>query len=177
MKTLKEIYSSYNTESPVDGGDKGTVHSYIEHYYESAFVDYRFTAKRILEIGINNGHSLMMWKEYFPNAEVIGVDIKLPEVNTGCQMICGDATDPNTFLNLDNFDVIIDDGSHMFKHQIKSFEILFPKLVSGGIYIIEDIRKIDESKSSFEKLHPSCKIFDFRNLKNRSDDVIIQFIK
>ncbi len=177
MKSLKEIYSKYNTESPVDGGDKGTVHSYIESYYEDALASYRFTAKRVLEIGINQGHSLMMWKEYFPNAEVIGVDINVPNVDTGCRMICGDATDPNTFESLNGFDVIIDDGSHVFKHQIKSFNILFPRLNEGGIYIIEDIRKIDDTSETFKSLHPSTKIFDFRSIKNRSDDVIVQMIK
>lgn len=177
MKSLKEIYSMYNTESPKAGGDKGTVHSYIENYYESALAAYRPSARRILEIGINQGHSLMMWKDYFVNGEIIGVDIKIPAVDTKCRMICGDATDPKTFEGLTNFDVIIDDGSHLLSHQIESFNLLFPKLNVGGIYIIEDIADIDNNKTEFTKLHSSVKIFDFRNIKNRKDDVIVQIIK
>jgi hypothetical protein len=73
MKSLNEIYAKYNTESPVDGGDKGTVHSYIDQYYETALAPYRTTALRVLEIGINQGHSLMMWKEYFLQAEIIEI--------------------------------------------------------------------------------------------------------
>lgn len=177
MKSLNEIYAKYNTESPVDGGDKGTVHSYIDQYYETALAPYRTTALRVLEIGINQGHSLMMWKEYFLQAEIIGVDIKVPNVDTGCLMIEGDATNPNTFKDLNGFDVIIDDGSHVFKHQIKSFNLLFPKLNVGGIYIIEDIRNIDASKEAFLSLYTSVQIFDMRNNKNRPDDVIVQIKK
>lgn len=177
MKTLQEIYNKYSTESPVAGGDKGTVHSYINDYYADALEPYRSTAVKVLEIGINQGHSLMMWKEYFLQAEIIGVDIKVPNVNTGCRMIEGDATNPNTFGELTGFDVIIDDGSHVFKHQINSFNLLFPKLNAGGIYIIEDIRDIDSSRTAFLNLHPSVQIFDMRNNKNRPDDVIVQIKK
>ena len=175
--SLKEIYTKYNTESPKKGGDKGTVHSYIENYYETALINYRSSAKTVLEIGINQGHSLMMWNEYFINAEIIGVDIKIPEVNTGCRMICGDATDSTTFNDLGNFDVIIDDGSHKLEHQLLSFNILFPKLNSGGIYIIEDVVDINKTKENFLNLHTDVEIFDFRSFKNRDDDVIVQIIK
>jgi 23S rRNA U2552 (ribose-2'-O)-methylase RlmE/FtsJ len=177
MKTLKEIYNNFNTVSPVDGGDKGTIHSYIDEYYEVALAPYRESALKVLEIGINQGHSLMMWKEYFSNAEIIGVDLLLPTTDTGCRMIKGDATDPNTFVNIDNIDVIIDDGSHLFKHQIKSFNLLFSKLNKGGIYIIEDIKNIDACKEAFLSLHPTAKIFDFRTIKNRSDDIIVEIKK
>ena len=35
-------------------------------------------------------------------------------------------------------DIIVDDGSHLNDHVVKSFETLFPKLKNGGIYVIED---------------------------------------
>ena len=38
-----------------------------------------------------------------------------------------------------DFDIIIDDGSHIVAHQIISFKTLFPYLKSGGIYVIEDL--------------------------------------
>ena len=176
MNTLEEIYQKYQTESPIAGGDKGTVHSYITNYYNQSLSSYRESAKKVLEIGINQGHSLMMWNEYFTDAEIIGVDIKIPNIDINCQMIQGDATDPKTFENIDFLDVIIDDGSHVFKHQIKTFNILFPKLNIGGIYIIEDIRDIDSCKEFFLSI-PNSKIFDFRNIKNRSDDVIVEIKK
>jgi hypothetical protein len=39
-----------------------------------------------------------------------------------------------------DFDIIIDDGSHINSHQIETFKILFPKLKSGGYYFIEDVQ-------------------------------------
>lgn len=178
MISLKEIYSKNSTDSAVIGGDKGTIHSYIDHYYELAFSDVRPIAKRILEIGINSGHSLRMWKEYFYNSqEIIGVDINQPkEQILDCTVVIGDATDAETFKNIDNLDIIIDDGSHIFKHQKKTFDILYPKLNKGGIYVIEDIRDIDSCKEYFMNL-PNSTIFDFRTIKNRNDDVIVEIKK
>lgn len=57
--------------------DKHTVHAYMDTY-ESKFAPRRFTAKRVLEIGINHGGSLRMWHDYFPNAEIYAIDI-LPD--------------------------------------------------------------------------------------------------
>lgn len=177
MLKLKEIYQKYCSDSDIDGGDKGTIHSYIDNYYEKSLEPIRNKARRIVEIGINNGHSLKMWKEYFYNhSNLIGVDIndiQLPGVKT----IKGDATLEETFNGIDNIDIVIDDGSHKFKHQILTFNILFPRLNEGGIYIIEDIIDIDKNKEKFLGLHPNVKIYDFRHLKNRSDDVIVEIIK
>ena len=75
MKSLLEIYSQ--DTSPDAHGDKGTAHSYIEHYYEYAFKPYRNKNINLLEIGIAQGQSLRMWREYFsPDSRIIGYDIK-----------------------------------------------------------------------------------------------------
>lgn len=49
--------------------------------------------------------------------------------------------------------------------------------VTGGIYVIEDVRNIDDTKEIFLNLSKNVTIFDFRHLKNRSDDVIVEIIK
>ena len=66
---------------------------------------------------------------------------------------------------------------YLCQHQIKSFNLLFSKLNKGGIYIIEDIKNIDACKEAFLSLHPTAKIFDFRTIKNRSDDIIVEIKK
>jgi 23S rRNA U2552 (ribose-2'-O)-methylase RlmE/FtsJ len=177
MQTLQEIYKKYCTNSPKNGGDKGTIHSYIDEYYSSALLPYRSSSNKILEIGINNGHSLLMWEEYFPHAEIIGIDLRIPDISTNCRLVKGDATDPKTFADIDNLDVVIDDGSHILEHQLKSFDILFPKLNPNGIYIIEDIKDIDSTKERFLSLYHNVQIFDMRSIKNRDDDVIVQIKK
>ena len=92
--------------------------------------------------------------------------------------IIGDATKEETVKKFDSLDIIIDDGSHRIQDQLKSFNLLYPKLKESGVYIIEDIRDIDNTITQFKDLENShkvnVKIFDFRNLKNIKDDVIVE---
>ena len=177
METLREIYNRYSG-TPESGGDKGTEHSYIDLYYEEAFSSYRKESITILEIGIRRGHSLHMWNEYFDNAKIIGVDIVDFKIeNRGYTLIYGDATKEETFSSIHNLDIIIDDGSHKFKDQMKTFSILWPKLNTNGLYIIEDFNKLDDRKDKLMRKLPNPKIFDFRKNKNRYDDVLIEIKK
>ena len=178
MQTLIEIYRKYSL--PEGSGDKGTAHSYIENYYNSRFENIRFKKLTILEIGVSTGLSLEMWCEYFPNSNIIGVEIDkidyLPS-NSRIRIIEGDATHSKTFNSIENLDIIIDDGSHVFTDQIFTFAILYHKLNKEGIYIIEDVRNLDKVRSLFKRLNNTSKIFDFRKLKNRDDDVIVEITK
>ena len=176
MKSLLEIYNQ--DTSPDAHGDKGTAHSYIEHYYEDAFKPYRNKNITLLEIGIAQGQSLRMWREYFTNARIIGYDIRDNGVQCpGCELVYKDATNSNSFNEINNLDIVIDDGSHQFDHQLKSLIFLFDKLKSGGLYVIEDVQDIDSTAENFLSFNPNVQIFDFRNIKNRKDDIIIQILK
>ena len=176
MKSLLEIYNQ--DTSPDAHGDKGTAHSYIEHYYENAFKPYRNKDITLLEIGIAQGQSLRMWREYFTNARIIGYDIRDNGVQCpGCELVYKDATNSNSFNEINNLDIVIDDGSHQFDHQLKSLIFLFDKLKSGGLYVIEDVQDIDSTAENFLSFNPNVQIFDFRNIKNRKDDIIIQILK
>ena len=121
-----------------------------------------------------------MWSEYFPNSKIIGVEIEkinyVPS-NNRITVIKGDATDSKTFSSIESLDVIIDDGSHVFTDQIFTFAILYHKLKYKGLYIIEDVRNIDSVAKFFKRLSYDAKIFDFRRLKNRNDDVIVEITK
>ena len=100
-----------------------------------------------LEIGVCNGGSLQIWKEYLPaGSQIHGIDInpKCSELkfSENIHFHLGDATDKIFIDNLFKdivFDIILDDGSHINKHVVKSFELLFPKLSPGGKYIVEDL--------------------------------------
>ena len=59
----------------VYGSDKGaTAHRYVDHY-EKHLGPLRHHVMSVLEIGIYRGASLQMWRDYFPNAQVYGLDI------------------------------------------------------------------------------------------------------
>lgn len=124
--------------------DKEYIHNYISNYYEKIFNPIRKEIKRFCEIGVNDLASVRMWRDYFPNAEIIGCDIK--DINEKEERIKIIKLDQSKEENLDNFcssqdyfDVILDDGSHKMYDQQLTFAKLFKKLKSGGIYIIEDL--------------------------------------
>ncbi|MDP4026001.1 class I SAM-dependent methyltransferase [Methylobacterium sp. NEAU 140] len=118
--------------------------------YEVELAPYilRNTPMNLLEIGVQNGGSLEIWSEYLPEGSYItGIDID-PQVrdlkfeNANVRAFVQDATDENGIDNLlqhQDFDIIIDDGSHICSHVKNTFKILFRRLKPGGKYIIEDL--------------------------------------
>ena len=113
--------------------------------YEKYFTPLRDSKINILEIGVDNGDSLRIWREFFSKANICGIDIdeKNFEIDD-TDILQGDQSDLNFLKNLVNkykkFDIIIDDGSHQAKHIIASFNYLFTYLNNNGLYVIEDLQ-------------------------------------
>ena len=119
-------------------------HHYFEIYdrHLSHLIGKSFT---LLEIGIAGGGSLQLWKKYFGSSiNIIGIDINEQCYFEESQIknYIGDQTDSEFLLKIlkenDQPNVIIDDGSHIQSHVIKTFKFLYPKLSDDGIYIVED---------------------------------------
>jgi len=188
MESLAQIYSRYQGPVDLGCGDKGTVHSYIE-VYEKLLADYRLTAQRVLEIGILTGVSLRMWEEYFFRSEVHGVDLCAQPLNglADLRPLIAEGTHHISLLDATEhdqveahfagmvFDVIIEDASHAFEHQLAIYANFQPHLAKNGLYVIEDIADLDTARSTFEQIDSSRQIhiLDRRNLKGRFDDVLI----
>jgi hypothetical protein len=116
-------------------------------FYEQAFERYVGRPVRMLEIGVQYGGSLELWRKYFGSEAVLfGVDIdpKCAErVTPPNQVRLGSQDDPD-FLNqvvdeMGGIDIVLDDGSHVASHQRASFRALWPRLSVGGVYVIEDL--------------------------------------
>ncbi|MGA1276597.1 MAG: class I SAM-dependent methyltransferase [Gemmobacter sp.] len=148
------------------GSDKGsTKHRYTELYH-MLFLPLRDRPIRLLEMGLQIGGpehgrragrqttdlpSVRMWLEYFPHAEIVGLDVS----------DFGWFHDPRfRFIRCDMdkraeiaraaaaegpFDIIIDDASHASHHQQFALLEWWPKLRPGGLYIIEDLAWQPES--------------------------------
>lgn len=138
---------SFLTELSIKYDTNKLWHGYMS-FYEKLFDSNRLTVKNFLEIGIDQGSSLMVWKDYFVHSNIYGIDLVIPDrVNNHERLICGiaDQSDSNQLKALlDNwnspvFDSILDDGGHSVKQQRVSIETLWPSLKSGGYYIIEDL--------------------------------------
>lgn len=134
------------------GTDKEVAHAYAAAY-ERHLGHLRDRRIRLLEIGVGGyadpnagGASLRMWKEFFPLAEVIGIDIvdKSSLAEDRITILQGDQSDPAFLADVGArygpFDVIVDDGSHINAHVITSFRSLFEWLAPDGIYAIEDLQ-------------------------------------
>lgn len=103
-------------------------------------------ALRFLEIGVSHGGSLQIWRKYFgPDAMIVGVDIdprcaKVDDANLRVRI--GSQSDEHFMRDvveeMGGIDIVLDDGSHIAKHQRASFDCLFPLLSEGGMYVVED---------------------------------------
>ncbi len=143
--TLAEIGRIHRTDK-VDQNHTFNGLSYLD-IYEKYLHEFRDKYVSILEIGVRNAESLRTWKSYFKNGKVFGIDIdpsckSLEEKRIKIEI--GSQDDINflqrCFEGEAEFDIIIDDGSHVNSMTIASFEYLFNnRLKSGGIYIIEDL--------------------------------------
>lgn len=126
--------------------DKWT--SYLD-IYSNLLDGRRDQIKSILEIGVQNGGSLEIWSEYLPEAkQIVGCDIEqkcgqLIFQDSRISVIVGDVNSQTIVddisKNFINFDLIVDDGSHISSDVVRSFWQYFPLLTPGGIYVIEDL--------------------------------------
>lgn len=119
------------------GTDKAHLHYYLDFYEQHLPKN----PKRLLEIGVANGASLEMWRDYYPNCEVVGIDNGGEPIQMeGVTALYMDSKDVEGLRSLGKFDIIIDDGSHFTLDQQISFMALFPySLNPGGVYVMEDL--------------------------------------
>jgi hypothetical protein len=173
--------------------DKNTAHSYIETY-QKLFQSKKESAKNVLEIGIGplpeiNGGSIKLWKSYFENSMIVGVDtidrnIILPEILDADRIILYTETDAynpefvqSTFIDNNlKFDILIDDGPHTIE-SMKEFLKLYSNILADcGIMVIEDVQDInwipDLINATPNHLKTYIEIYDLRHIKGRWDDIL-----
>ena len=167
-------------------------HSYTPFYYE-LLKDKRTTFKKILEIGIGSaqtmqwvpshyhvGASLRMWLDFFPTAQIYGVDRK-----SSCMF----KDDRITTLQLDmnwrssmtsliekigsDIDLVVDDGSHKLKAQAYLVKYLLPLIKKGVLYIIEDAKQVEELKNLAVSLGYKAQYYKFSEEHERDTLVVI----
>lgn len=139
-QSLTEICDTFPTDKCMDR------HGFLE-IYEPLFEPMRDDSVRIFEIGILRGLSHLMWRNYFQNGEIYGIDLKdysAVASKDGIKTFVADQSnrdDLKAFIEFSggNFDVILDDGGHAMDHQQVSLGYLFEQVKPGGLFIIEDV--------------------------------------
>lgn len=138
-KSLDELGTMHGTDKV------SKRHGYLQGY-EQFFESMRNIPVSIFEIGVKEGASVRMWKDYFAEAHIVGMDRNSNAHVHAAERISieiGDQADRQALLGVCErhgpFDIIVDDGSHIWIHQISCLETLFPHVKPGGCYVIEDI--------------------------------------
>ena len=145
--TIPGYFSLYKVKSLIDQYDR---------FFE---LNRAFQPKQILEIGMWDGGSLVLWSEVLRPNKIVGVDLKkrvdsdyfkqyvesrglsnLIKTYWGIDQADQDILKNiiSTEFSQQAIDLVIDDGSHLYAPTKASFELIFPKMRPGGYYIIED---------------------------------------
>lgn len=123
--------------------DKGSIKHRYTDTYERYLAPLRGKPVRLIEIGVACGASLKTWARWLgEEARITGIDIR-PECAALCtqypsvSIVVGDAT---AFQPDGDYDIVVDDGSHVSLEIVKTFRNLWPRLRPGGYYVVEDLR-------------------------------------
>jgi hypothetical protein len=166
-------------------------HGYLP-IYSALFEPIRFEKLSIVEIGFRRGRGMRFFGEYFNRSMVYSLDVDARE-RRFYDLLPQDLKNRMTLWQCDQssvesltktfdaiaktkyytpIDIIIDDGSHVPAHQICSFETLWPRVNSGGYYVIEDLHP-----SYVEGKHPTVEHFKNKiDPLNRFGEILISSV-
>lgn len=161
---LETLAYKYGTDKSKDD------HNYVA-LYNLIFGPIRQQVTSFLEVGVASGQSLQMWRDYFPNAEILGLDccvantslVEMLEQSPRVKFLNGSSESNSSAalrpLHAESIDILIDDGDHSLAGQQKTLDTLWQYVRPGGYYIIEDVAYningatlAERSKNPF--LHP-----------------------
>jgi hypothetical protein len=195
---LARLCDKYGTDKG-SASTSGQAYDWVPHTYSDLysllFGHSRHAIRNVFECGLGTGSpafhanmgtrakpgaSLRVWRDYFPNALVFGADIdrKCLFEEERIKTFYVDQTDPKEIaamwdrIGVPEFDLIIDDGYHVFEAGRCLFENSIGKLARSGIYIIEDVylpdmiryeeffRKQDYAVNYFNLFRPTIELYD-----------------
>jgi hypothetical protein len=111
-------------------------------HWERLLVSWREEPFDLLEIGVDSGASLRLWREWFPRARLVGLDVRriwLDPPIAGCVILRGSQTDDAVLRRLARdyrFRLVLDDGSPYWDDKRLTFRTLFPWLEPDGAYVL-----------------------------------------
>lgn len=182
MRTIKEIFRSYAVLDVdgrhINGTDKQSNHNYSDAY-ERTIADFfttgpwhiddkdfgrgRESIKLMMEIGVADGSCLCAWREIFPNATIVGMDIHHSDRAHGERMEfhIGDQRSKVDCENAANnrlFDMIVEDATHKLADSLLTLFWMWPYVKPGGIYVIEEFEGASGERDRIKLLWPGVEI-------------------
>ena len=141
----------YPTDKSPYNSDKNLHKHAYTSIYNLLFSNIKYNDIKLGELGILENHSMLSWREFFPNAKLYGfewfdsrLDKAIADGIINCDYIKMDVTDSKSIEEVltntgSNFDILMDDSTHMFEDQITFINVAYKHLKPGGFLIIEDI--------------------------------------
>lgn len=117
---------------------------YISEFYDSLFSPIQHDVEKVLEIGIWEGDSAILWNDFFVNAEIYCADITQRKDLSSYSRI--HTLYQNAYehgfvakFEKESFDIVIDDGPHTYDSMVFFLNHYLSLVKSGGFLILEDI--------------------------------------
>lgn len=171
LKSVADIFKSYGVVDHdgkhVNGTDKETNHRYGDAY-EHILRGRRETAGLVMEVGVADGSSLLAWREVFPGATCVGMDImpnpwaKLNGVDR-VEFIAGNCRyleDCRRATKGRQFNFICEDATHILEDTLLALFHLWPFVAPGGLYVIEEFANIGGLRDHVEAMWPFASVYD-----------------
>jgi len=183
MNETASVHDSIRALLDREGSDKGRWYGGL---YEVLLEPIRHTVRYVVEIGIGTmlpdapssmvewagpnyrpGASLRAWRDYFPNAEIHGID-PAPDTDVvgESRIITHHIDSRNTARVTELFvrwchvvpDLIIDDGLHEPEAQIATMKNFLPRAKPGGLYVLEDVdlNHVKTITAEIDRISPNC---------------------
>ena len=150
---FEKLFSFYKTDKAKFIEKDNTEGHGFSEFYEKHFSKLKDKKLKILEIGSYSGASAAAFVKYFPNSNIYCLDINLTKFIYQSNQIFPFGIDITNYKMVEKFlktidfkkkisffDIVIDDGSHILSHQLKSLNYFFKLVKKGGYYVVEDYK-------------------------------------
>jgi hypothetical protein len=160
--------SKHNT----DKNDLG----YIDNFYDQLFTSIKTIPINMMEIGVYNGGSIRLWKDYLhPESKIYAAEINYFEHIDGTCSVIGDMYSEHQVSKFSDeyFDLIIDDGPHSFESFVLLMQRYYSKIKTGGTLIVEDVIYTNWVKPlvdlSYSLGYSNCEVIDMTGKQKTSE--------
>jgi SAM-dependent methyltransferase len=180
------------------GSDKGAGRHNYTLLYDFLFGLAAPGIRRVFEMGLGSsnpafpfamingtpGASLRGWAEFFPHAHIFGADIDRdalftePRITTRAMDQFDRKEAREMFARIGgDFDLILDDGCHVFEANAVFLETAFRQLRPGGLYIIEDINLAPENIATWKQFlagfREASVLLELKHPLNTADNAVV----
>ena len=178
MRTIAEIFRSHaifdGQGRHVNGTDKQSNHRYGDAY-EKLFPN-RETIELMMEVGVADGACLRAWRDIFPNALCVGLDIHPSALAFGerIEFHLGDQRSKDDCVRAADrgyFDLIVEDATHQLANTLLTLYWLWPYVRPGGLYVVEEWDGIDRNR--IRSLWPNAEIVDTTGPSGGTEPLVV----